>query len=215
MGSQRMYYGLMILDSIEQKMDSHSTIIIPISIFSLCGKSEGPYQRYLGFLSRDQLGISLEEEILERNFPYLGIYKSEIIIDRSINRIDDFYDDGLERAAHHISIAYECNVVDESILQRTNSFIQQNLDKRIIFMITPYYETYWTAIADEANVINIIYSNIIEIVNEYGLEFYDFSTDSRFSSSKEFFRDSDHMNVSGALEFTRIFINQIESNRSK
>jgi hypothetical protein len=208
-GNQRMYYGLMILESIEQRMDSQSTIIIPVSIFSFCGQYEGPKQRYLGFIPRDRLGISLEEEILAKYFPYLGINRTESLFYFTKNEVKDFNDNGLERAQFHISLAYECNIIDESIVQLARYFIQDNLDKRIIFMITPYLDSYWTPIQQEGMVLNSVVSTIKDLVDDYGLEFYDYSNDSRFNSSKEYFRDSDHMNEVGAKVFTEIFIDEI------
>jgi hypothetical protein len=214
-GSQRMYYGLKILEAIEDKLDSQSTIIIPISIFSFCGQFDGPNQRYLGFLSREELGITYEEELLERYLPYLGINKTELLFNRSVNQILEFLDNGNDRAIFHIELTYDCGVIDESILQRTESFIQRNIEKRIIFVITPYFESYWTPILVEGVVVNRVYETVVQIVNEYGLEFYDYSSDSSFRKSNELFRDSDHMNGSGAVEFTKMFINQIESDRDK
>jgi hypothetical protein len=214
-GSQRMYYGLKILEAIEDKLDSQSTIIIPISIFSFCGQFDGPSQRYLGFLSREELGITYEEELLERYFPYLGINRTELLFNRSDNQILDYLDNGNDRAIYHIERTYDCGVIDESILHRTESFIQRNIEKRIIFVITPYFESYWTPILVEGVVVNRIYDTVLQIVNEYGLEFYDYSNNTRFRNSTELFRDSDHMNGSGAIEFTQMFINQIESDRDK
>jgi hypothetical protein len=214
-GSQRMYYGLKILEAIEDKLDSQSTIIIPISIFSFCGQFDGPSQRYLGFLSREELGITYEEKLLESYFPYLGINRTELLLNRSDEKIKNFLDNGNDRARYHIELTYDCGVIDESILHRMESFIQRNIEKRIIFVITPYFESYWTPILVEGVVVNRVYETVVQIVDEYGLEFYDYSSDSSFRKSNELFRDSNHMNGIGALEFTKMFINQIESDRDK
>ena len=215
LASQRMHYGIMLLESIENKLDSNSTIIIPISIFSFCGEFSGPKQRYLGFLTREELNITFEEELLERYFPYFGINKTELLFNQSNNVIQEFNDYGIDRAKHHISRAYNCNIIEESVIERTRSFVERNVDKRIIFIITPYYESYWTPILEEGVVISRVKEMILFFVNEYNLEFYDYSIDSRFQTSSSLFRDSDHMNASGAVEFTKIFINQIELDREK
>jgi hypothetical protein len=213
--AQRMYYGLMLLEAIEEKLDSQSTIIIPVSIFSFCGQYEGPNQRYLGFLSREKLGISFEDEVLERYFPYIGINRTELLFYRTDNQFVDFFDNGNESAKYAIGLTYDCGIIDKSIIHRTESFIKRNMDKRIVFIITPYFKSYWSPILEEETLVNGVYDAILKIVNEYGLEFYDYSNDPRFNNSRELFRNSDHMNGSGALEFTSIFINQIESDRNK
>jgi len=213
LGSQRMHYGMMLLESIENKLDSNSTIIIPISIFSFCGQFDGPKQRYLGFINRDELDIAFEEELLERYFPYFGINKTELLYNRSNNVTEEFVDNGIDRANYHISRAYDCNIVDESIVERTRNFIERNTDKRIIFIITPYYESYWTAVLEEGVVISKVYEAISDIVNEYDLEFYDYSRDPHFHNTSSLFRDSDHMSNIGATRFTRLFIEDVEAGK--
>jgi len=210
LGAQRMYYGLKILEAIEDKLDSQSTIIIPVTIFSFCGQFDGPNQRYLGFLSREELGINYVEELLERYFPYLGINKTEKLFNRSDNRVIDFLDDGNDAAKYHIDLAYDCKIIDQSILHRTESFIQRNKDKRIIFIITPYFESYWTAILQEGHVISTVYKTISEIINDYDLEFYDYSNDSRFRNETELFRDSNHLNENGEFVFTEYVMRDIK-----
>ena len=210
LGSQRLHYGMMLLESIENKLDRQSTVIIPISIFSFCGQYDGPKQRYLGFLTREELEITYEEELLEKYFPYFGINKTELLFTQSTNFTQDFIDNGIDRAKYHISIAYECNIVDESVVEKIRRFVERNADKRIIFIITPYYQSYWKPILEEVIVISKVYETILDIVNEYDLEFYDYSNDYRFHKSISLFSDSDHMNNFGAKRFTKLFIEDIE-----
>lgn len=213
-GSQRMYYGLELLEAIERSLDGNSTVIIPISIFSFCGAYDGPKQRYVGFLDRDQLGMNYIEEIYHMHFPFVGIDKNERRVygqlEIGINYLDrKFSDDGLEIAQRHLNDSYECGIIDQSILEKTRQFIERNSDKRIILIITPYYYTYWETILLEQVVADSVYSTIYSLVNDFSIEFYDYSSDYRFLSSEIYFRDSNHLNSKGATEFTRVFFEDI------
>ena len=208
-GSQRMYFGLKVLESIEPQLDSSSTIIIPISIFSFCGSFDGPKQRYLGFLSREELGISLGEEILEIHFPYFGINNTESLLLKYEEEIIEFQNNGFERAQYHLSLARECNIIDELIVEQIKDFIERNNESRIVFIITPYHDTYWEKILNEAVVVERIYDTINDVVEKYSLDFLDYSDDPRFYTAPHYFRDSDHLNNDGAVLFTKIVIDEL------
>lgn len=208
-GSQRMYYGLKVLESIEPLLDSSSTIIIPISIFSFCGSFDGPKQRYLGFLSREELGISLGEEIIELHFPYLGINNTESIFYGQDEEVIKFLDNGVDRAQNHLSGSRECNIIDESIVEQLRNFIVRNTEKNMVFIITPYYHTYWEEILLEREVVEKIYDTVNDIVDEYSLALFDYSEDERFINNSELFKDSDHLNSDGAILFTKIVIDEL------
>jgi hypothetical protein len=208
LGSQRMHYGLKLLEAIDEKLDSQSTIIIPLSIFSFCGQYDGPPQRYLGFFTRQELNISFEEELLDRYFPYLGINNTRLLFN-GLTYSSEFIDDGKNKAKAHLEMANECEIIDQTILLRVKSYIISNTDKRIILVITPYYNSYWRSVLEEEIVINKVYNTIFDIIDEFNLEFYDYSMDPEFYDSSEYFNDSDHLNVRGAKIFTDKFINEI------
>jgi hypothetical protein len=212
-GSQRMHYGLMLIDSIRDKLDENSTIIIPISIFSFCGRFDGPNHRYLGFLSREELGLTIEAEIIERYFPYIGIHKAESLFFRQRINEDLFIDNGDDRAKNHIQRAYDCGIIDSDIVNRMKVMIDENRDSNIVFVITPYYESYWRTILNEQVVVDIVYDTIYEFVNEYDLIFLDYSDDYRFND-QNLYRDSDHLNRSGAIYFTNVLIEDIKKTQS-
>lgn len=212
--SQRMYYGLRLLEPLTNSINNQTTIIIPISIFSFCGKYEGPKQRYLGLISRKELNISYEDYLLHLYFPYLGIDKNELLFYQNISQLNPFIENGVSEAKSHIELAKSCNVIDNDIVNLTREFIANNDESRIVFIITPYYKTYWSAISESPDVMESIYSTIIDIVSEYGLEFYDYSHDVRFVQSIELFRDSSHLNDEGSKKFTSIFVDDLNNSVS-
>jgi len=207
-GSQRMYYGLKVLESVEPLLDSSSTVIIPVSIFSFCGSFDGPKQRYLGFLSREEIDISLGEEILDKHFPFLGINKTESLIYDQSDEVD-FNNYGTEVANNHLLMAHECGIVDETIIEKLNKFIERNIETRIVLLIPPYHKTYWDEIVAEKVVLEAVYDVINKVLQEHPVDFIDYSVDSRFYNNKTYFRNSDHMNTIGALKFTRIVIDDL------
>ena len=89
------------------------------------------------------------------------------------------------------------------------SFIERNNEKRIILIITPYYQTYWDYVKSEEDVFLRVYNVISKIAEEYLIEFIDYSDDSRFSTNANYFIDSDHLNSLGARLFTEILINDL------
>jgi hypothetical protein len=91
--------------------------------------------------------------------------------------------------------------------------IDENRDSNIVFVITPYYESYWRTILNEQVVVDIVYDTIYEFVNEYDLIFLDYSDDYRFND-QNLYRDSDHLNRSGAIHFTNVLIEDIEKTQS-
>lgn len=208
-GSQRMHYGLKILNTIEDSLDSKSKVIIPVSIFSFCGQYDGPKKRYLGFIPNYELGISKDQEFINKYFPYIGIGNTEDLIGSFKKVNNEFNDNGFERANLNLNLAHDCGVVEKSIIDEIERFIFRNHEKRIIFVIPPYYFTYWEVIDNERKVLDETYKVIYYFTNQYNIEFYDYSTDDRFSNSKELFRDSDHLNTNGSIKFTRIILNDL------
>ena len=209
-GSQRMYYGLRLLESIEPHLDSSSTIIIPISVFSFCGRFEGPKQRYLGFISRNELNITLRDSILQTYFPYLGMNKNESLF-MGLQSDNPFIENGVIEAMKHIEIAKSCNVIESEIVNLTESFIIKNNESRILFIVTPQYETYSSELLKYPEVSELVYSTVLQIVSEYGLEFYDYSNDLRFIQSTQLFRDSSHLNKEGSKKFTSILVDDLNN----
>lgn len=210
-GSQRLFYGLRILESIEHKLTTNSVIIIPVSIFSFCGSFDGSKQRYLGFMSRNELGITYAEEVLYKHFSFLGINKTEAKFNKLLNQDTLFLDNGIDTAHYHLRLSQDCGVIDNNVIKQLNNFVSSNIDKRIIILITPYYKSYWDEILSEEKISLEFYNTIYQIVKEHSLEFLDYSSDVRFNTNDFYFSDSDHMNTIGALEFTKIVIEELST----
>lgn len=70
----------------------------------------------------------------------------------------------------------------------------------LIFSTSPRYE------ADD----NKSYALIKEICTNYGIPFVSFYTDSLFRYKREFYKDSSHLNETGAFEYTKLFVKAIK-----
>ena len=76
-----------------------------------------------------------------------------------------------------------------------------------ILVTTPYLEYYSKWWPDE--VLEVIQKNINEVVNEFGIQYWDYSHDERFMYNTKLFSDSDHLNKAGRKLFTQIIIDRV------
>ena len=71
---------------------------------------------------------------------------------------------------------------------------------------TPYTEEYNALVSDE---FLEEYHGVLKEAEEYGAEYYDYSSDYRFSTHPELFMNSDHLNHDGAKKFMDILKKEV------
>ena len=76
---------------------------------------------------------------------------------------------------------------------------QRNI--KLIFITTPVYFSF-TKYYDK-KYIHLMKINMNQLKKEYGIKYYDFSTDTTFSYNNKFFYNSDHLNKTGAKKFSK------------
>ena len=79
----------------------------------------------------------------------------------------------------------------------------QNKDIRLIMYTPPFFKLH-TDLYDKET-ISIMKENMRKLQKSFGVDYYDFSTDTTFTSNHLIFRNADHLNEQGAKLFSRKF----------
>jgi hypothetical protein len=109
-----------------------------------------------------------------------------------------------EMSAKHGDIVQDCY---RCLLRIIKFSIRNNI--RPILYTPPFFYTYTTLYDQES--MAMMKSLMKNIEEEYGIKYFDFSTDEKFIFKASYFRDGDHLNKLGASKFSTYFKEQIES----
>lgn len=124
------------------------------------------------------------------------------------------------RAGQQIELAKEIAEnnpdVKQDALESAKNIIEylQNRNIRVVFFTPPYYQAYNEAYKNnDSDAIILLHNNMEKLQEEYGVEYYNFSSDPAFSTEESLFQDSDHLNDCGDLKFSevlnRILFNEV------
>ena len=80
-----------------------------------------------------------------------------------------------------------------------------------VLITTPFSEYYMNLISEDF--LQEFNETVTTIASETGTNYYDYSCDSRFRGSLQYFSDSDHLNEEGAAYFTSIIWKEIDEFR--
>ncbi len=158
---------------------------------------------------------------IAREDNWQGVFKTGVAPDTSPNEIDlmkvGCVDQGYQyinahaqlRAIQHIrqsaDMAGNHPNLQADTYQTIVEVIQQlqKQNVRIVFFTPPYFYTYTQTYQANAPVaITSMEQNMQKLRQAYGVEYYDFSTDSEFVNQHQLFTDSDHLNRCGARLFS-------------
>jgi hypothetical protein len=88
-------------------------------------------------------------------------------------------------------------------LAETIKYLQSN-GVRVILFTPPYYEDYTTKyFMENPGDINQMRQLMAKLLQEYGVEYYDFSDDKNFVDDISLYKDSDHLNLCGKNKFSK------------
>lgn len=121
--------------------------------------------------------------------------------------IQTFESKGLARYQRHFEGKEE--YFEEDKIQDLENLIElcqrENITPILITMpFTKYYNQY---VSEEF--MYGFYSTIKDVVDTYGLTYYDYSHDERFQNNLQYFADADHLNDEGAIYFTEMLAEEI------
>lgn len=79
-------------------------------------------------------------------------------------------------------------------------FLQKN-NVRVIFVTTPVYKSFTEYY--EKEYITIMRNKMESLKRDYGIQYFDFSSDSTLTNNNMYYYNSDHLNRNGATEFSK------------
>lgn len=234
--AQSLSYDYRILETYSDKICTGAKVFIVLSHFSFFGEDEttsdtfrSKNQRYYEFLPKEAIKQYNWKDALLSKYPVfdansvwdlsmvlLGKYtigdkwhsvtdkekEAAYAPERAKAFILDRKDSGGKRVYNTTEIEALYQIID---LCKERGFVPY-------LITTPYLQEYNDSIP---NIDDTFLSEFYELVNQVcsstGVKYYDFSSDSMFSTSYELFRNADHLNKQGAELFTRMVIQKAGS----
>ncbi len=233
---QPLYYDNKILQKYIDKMDSLKLVILPISNFAFgYDMSENQeywrmyfYKRYYDIDNEGGRGFNL------RTISYFALYGQKeslkcLLKGFKVNFAEGYKTNGClveknDTTSYNLKAISEAKgkeravFVDAGIKTRNYSknieYLKSMIEMlrkrniKVVIITTPVYKTYY----DNINRKNYqdMQDNIRSITQEYGIKYYNYINDSRFSIMD--FRDNDHLNPSGAAKFSKILNDEFIKN---
>lgn len=226
LGSQYLMYDYKLLEQYCNNFSENATIILPISYFSLYrnpfseeNKFASQNFRYYHILKPTKI-INFEfSEYMRAKLPVMYLKNTVFFLRNSSSPKESkpestaFLDNGAGAAKGHMNLILsenpqiEFNAAEYESLQKIISFCKEN-NLNLVFVTTPLTDKYLENF--DENIMRKFYSDINKISTENNIPYLDYSKDERFTSDYSLFRNSDHLNKSGANKFTKIILEDIE-----
>lgn len=242
--SQRLSYDYRLLYNYQDNLAEGCVVFIPISYFSFLGKDEvdgedfeSKNQRYYKILPSNLIKEYDRTVYFYNKFPALSAGGGSILRTFAGKGLDH---EGIhakwEQTADDIDLtanveaAYERHLVKNK-LDESGRYIlrQEDLDAvydiitlcnkngwKPILVTMPFLEEYSSlAYERSSDYLEIFYELINDIVEDTGVEYYDYSLDDRFSTRHDWFMNGDHLNKEGAKQFTDVLFEEILTDNNR
>lgn len=234
LSGQALSYDYQILSQYASNFQKGGTVIIPISYFSLLGPEyseranfDSLNNRYYSFLDKEHiLEYDFVSDVATR-FPILKSYytifsdiyanflvKGEVSHDTCVDKTQ-VSKLAKETAYSHVGSEMDGNGeirYSKSEIESLKEMISlcNEIEVKPVLITTPYTREYIEAVNHiDPNFIERYTEFVKGIAAETGVEYYDYSCDSRIQPHYEYFRDDDHLNREGAKVFTRIVLEEV------
>ncbi|MDO4546670.1 MAG: hypothetical protein Q4D04_01085 [Clostridia bacterium] len=231
MTSQTLPYDYNLVKQYMGRFDEGAVLLIVVSYYTPWADDSDDQQksdrdiRYIGILD-DIPNTRLVDNLVNRYLPVLTLPDRRILSIFRPNEPDMMDDEeiaasgmtmeeiGKNRAEYHMRHIVKDGAIkpfnDDNIriLGDMVSLADENGVKCVI-MTTPYTNAYTMGFDEE--ILEIFFQKMNEVAVMNDISFWDYSTDERFTSSDDNFRDSDHLNAEAAKAFTGIVIDRLIS----
>lgn len=225
MDNQSLPYDYNLIDYYHDHLKKGSILFIPISYSSLWINEfeydtfESKNQRYFPVLDIAHMRFRTKGEyIINKYFSAITVAdkwlkkivkSSDLLEELPSDPLISWEELGRERVQNRLQIIYkdgEIKPVDEINLEAIRKLIRlcQENDIKPILITTPYLEYFNTPWPEE--VMSVYHGTMKKHVQEFGIEYWDYSNDERFNRSMQFFADTDHLNDLGGIRFTEVII---------
>ena len=225
--SQSYNYDYAVLKEFGHYMTNGSVLFIPVSYFSFNNEvtnseeAEAMSIRYYHFLSPQNIPdydpyvdivttrlpiLSAGEDILQL-LPSLNATLTAHAANEGID-VEEFARRAQERYSRHFDNKEEYFMPERiEELYDIIDYCREN-DITPILITTPFSKYYVDPVSQDF--LQEFQTTINMVVNDTGVNYYDYSHDERFYENLEYFSDSDHLNETGAAYFTDILWDEVE-----
>lgn len=228
--SQSYNYDYAILQEYGQYMETNSVLLIPVSYFSFnnevvnAAEAEAMSLRYYHFLSPENIpDYDPYIDLITNRLPVLSAGEDILKLFPNINPVltahasndgidmEEFTRRAQERYSRHFDNKEEYFLPER--IEELYDIIAYCYGHDItpVLITTPFSEYYMNLIPEDF--LQEFHETVTTIASETGTSYYDYSSDSRFRGSLQYFSDSDHLNEEGAAYFTNIIWEEIDEFR--
>lgn len=237
LSAQYLSYDKRLFEEYKDNIDDGAIVFLPVSYFSLFGKNEltedvfeEKNRRYYRILPPELIKEYDWETNIYMN--YLPSLTAETKLFRVLlgRPIDDGSDIWLKTAweidvAEDARGAYERHIVTDKFDENGNRIVNEEEVEALVYLIeackekgvtpilitTPFLKEYTDAISDnDEEFYSDFYGLVNEIVEQTGVDYYDYAFDERFVENYDWFMNSDHLNKEGARQFVNILMNEVD-----
>lgn len=228
LSSQDFYYDFQVLKRYRGHLAEDGVVLIPVSYFSF-GINEGDMgfdYRYYGILPYSAIkGHNPVDYMKYRWCPLLftgprgvkSLFKDDqLIIDPARNLTENQYPSreveavGQGRAEYHIGIMDHPEADQDYNISRMEKLVDYCVEEGLkpVLVTTPYTDYYNRHFqgAPYAGFLRTIH----DVIGSRDVPYLDYSHDGRFCYDIGLFLDSDHLNLTGRLLFTRTVVEDLE-----
>lgn len=230
LNGQNMHQDYLILQTYQDRIDENTTVFIVVTYMTYLGNDEsyeelvGP--RYYGIVEpRFIKDYNLLYDICLNHLPILNA--ADRVIDVTKDRIfneplrtyEPFKGDMRENAIGEVSQILSDNKQESKIfyndLEQSIKLVQ-GTGATVILVGTPVTSEFTEEMnCQNDKVIPMFYENTSRLSEKFGVEFWDYSNDSRVLDDYSYFFDSHHLSDSGAELFTSIIIDDLNEKYNK
>ncbi|MCS3922938.1 hypothetical protein M2325_001648 [Methanococcus voltae PS] len=230
LSSQLLYYDYYMLKQYSNYLSDNCVVILPVSYLSLYQNYSEQISlqepRYYGILNPKYLNHTFEKYIRYELFPVLSSkaniryifkdrnspyqdweYSNDTMNENDLKnnakkRINYFFYD--EKTINVNPIESQSIIYLKKIIEycKTHNY-------KIVLITTPLTDSYHERVPQE--VYDEFYKIVPEIAKEYNVTYIDYSNYSKISSNNTLFQDSDHLNLKGRTEFTKILVKDLQN----
>lgn len=233
--SQRLSYDYRILENYQEHLSKGATVFIVVSYFSLFGQSEteeeqfeAKNRRYYKFLSnsfikeydpRINFYIKYVPAILESDM----VRMARILIGSNIG--GDIWNASTDKRSveQHVHSRYMSHIKERLDREGNRLYNQEEITALYdiidfcqtqnitpILITTPYLAEYYLEIEEnDETFFNDFYCILNQVIDDTGVQYYDYSRDTRFNNDYSLFINTDHLNRSGAKKFTSVLQKEV------